>query len=61
MEVLNEDNIISDLDIENLFIDSDSKEPEEDKAKSQDNKATENPKEDTKSTEDSFLNNTSQV
>ena len=57
MEVLNEDNIISDLDIENLFIDSDSKEPEEDKAKSQDNKATENPKEDTKSTEDSFLNN----
>lgn len=57
MEVLNEDNIISDLDIENLFIDSDSKEPEEDKAKSQDNKATESPKEDTKSTEDSFLNN----
>lgn len=57
MEVLNEDNIISDLDIENLFIDSDSKEPEEDKAKSQDNKATENPKEDIKSTEDSFLNN----
>lgn len=57
MEVLNEDNIISDLDIENLFIDSDSKEPEEDKAKSQDNKATESPKKDTKSTEDSFLNN----
>ena len=57
MEVLNEDNFISDLDIENLFIDSDSKEPEEDKAKSQDNKATESPKEDTKSTEDSFLNN----
>lgn len=57
MEVLNEDNIISDLDIENLFIDSDSKEPEEDKAKSQDNKATESPKEDTKSTEDIFLNN----
>lgn len=57
MEVLNEDNIISDLDIENLFIDSDSKEPEEDKAKSQDNKATESPKEDTKSTKDSFLNN----
>ena len=57
MEVLNEDNIISDLDIENLFIDSDSKEPEEDKAKSQDDKATESPKEDTKSTEDSFLNN----
>lgn len=57
MEVLNEDNIISDLDIENLFIDSDSKEPEEDKAKSQNNKATESPKEDTKSTEDSFLNN----
>lgn len=57
MEVLNEDNIISDLDIENLFTDSDSKEPEEDKAKSQDNKATESPKEDTKSTEDSFLNN----
>lgn len=57
MEVLNEDNIISDLDIENLFIDSDSKEPEEDKAKSQNNKATESPKEDTKSIEDSFLNN----
>lgn len=57
MEVLNEDNIISDLDIENLFIDSDSKEPEKDKAKSQDNKATESPKEDTKSTEDIFLNN----
>lgn len=57
MEVLNEDNIISDLDIENLFIDSDSKEPEEDKAKSQDNKATESPKENTKSTADIFLNN----
>jgi len=57
MEVLNEDNILSNLDIENLFIDSDSKEPEEDKAKSQANKTTESPKEDTKSTEDIFLNN----